>query len=68
MRVSEFVVLMTKFQAEHGDLEVETSGSHGWREPHKGPKLGHARVLTGRERNPAWALHADHSGHAVCRI
>jgi hypothetical protein len=68
MKASEFIAQMETFIAEHGDLEVETYCAHGGRKTHKGPKLAYRKVLNGRERNPSFALLAEHRGEPVCRI
>ena len=68
MKASEFIAQIESFIAEHGDLEVETDGPHGWRNTHPGPRLAYRKVLQGRERNPAFAWRDEHRGEPVCRI
>ena len=72
MKISEMVHLLTQIQAEHGDLEVETTGWDGARRPSPEPLVDFRALLHGRETKPRFASYyfddIGRTGDKVCRL
>lgn len=71
MKISEYIAALESIRSQHGDIEVQKSGTLGDRETAPEPKLAHALTLKGRETKPRfWCGGKDESrkGEPVCRV
>lgn len=52
MKISEYIVALEAIKAEHGDLEVETTGFDLRRIAARKPEIEFRKILSGRNRSP----------------
>lgn len=52
MRISEYIAALEAIKAEHGDLEVETTGFDLQRIAARKPEIEFRKILSGRNRSP----------------
>jgi hypothetical protein len=68
MTVTEYIKLLERFVAQHGDLPIETGGIGIERVPARAPELAYRKILGKRERREEFSWNDENRGDPVCRI